>query len=119
MLDVDKRNGGCETYEFLQLIGDFPETMTSNTQGGGQHLFYVRRACERIKNGTHTLGAGVDVKTDGGYVLMPGSTIEGRSYTRANGVPMAFAPPWIVEQCKNAKPKTAAAGKRMKACTIA
>jgi hypothetical protein len=113
VLDVDKQNGGCETFEFLRLVEDFPETMTNNTQGGGQHLFYVLRAGEPLKNGTHTLGPGIDVKTDGGYVMMPGSTIGGRSYTRANNAPIAFAPPWIVEQCKNARPKTAAAGKRI------
>jgi hypothetical protein len=113
VLDVDKKNGGCETYEFLRLVGDFPETMTSNTQGGGQHLFYVMRAGEPLKNGTHKLGPGVDVKTDGGYVMMPGSTIEGRSYTRANDAPIVFAPAWIVEQCKNAMPKSSAAGKRI------
>jgi hypothetical protein len=113
VLDVDKKNGGCETFEFLQLVEDFPETMTSNTQGGGQHLFYVMRAGEPLKNGIHTLGPGVDVKTDGGYVLMPGSTIEGRSYTRANDAPIVFAPAWVVEQCKNARPKSSAAGKRI------
>ena len=113
VLDVDKRHGGCETFEFLRLVDDFPETMTSNTQGGGQHLFYVMRAGEPLKNGTHKLGPGIDVKTEGGYVLMPGSTIEGRSYTRANNAPIAFAPAWIVEQCKNARPKSSAAGKRL------
>jgi len=113
VLDVDKRHGGCETFEFLRLVEDFSETMTSNTQGGGQHLFYVMRAGEPLKNGTHKLGPGIDVKTEGGYVLMPGSTIEGRSYTRANDAPIAFAPAWIVEQCKNARPKSSAAGKRI------
>ncbi|MET3156816.1 hypothetical protein ABIE85_002610 [Bradyrhizobium diazoefficiens] len=113
VLDVDKRHGGCETFEFLRLVEDFPETMTSNTQGGGQHLFYVLRVGEPLKNGTHRLGPGIDVKTDGGYVLMPGSTIEGRMYTRANSAPITFAPGWIVEQCKNAKPKSSAAGKRI------
>jgi hypothetical protein len=66
VLDVDKQNGGCETFEFLRLVEDFPETMTNNTQGGGQHLFYVMRAGEPLKNGTHKLGPGIDVKTEGG-----------------------------------------------------
>ena len=45
--------------------------------------------------------------------MMPGSTIGGRSYTRANNAPIAFAPTWIVEQCKKARPKPAAAGRRI------
>jgi hypothetical protein len=113
VLDVDNQHGGSDTFKFLQLVEDFPETMTNNTQGGGQHLFYVMREGEPLKNGRHKLGPGIDVKTDGGYVMMPGSTIEGRSYTRANNAPIAFAPAWIVEQCKNARPKSSAAGKRV------
>ncbi|WP_161494825.1 bifunctional DNA primase/polymerase [Bradyrhizobium canariense] len=113
VLDVDKKNGGCETYEFLRLVEDFPETMTNNTQGGGQHLFYAMPAGEPLKNSTHTLGPGIDVRTEGGYVMMPGSTIDGRSYTRANDAPIVFAPAWMIERCKDAKPKSIAAGKRV------
>jgi hypothetical protein len=48
-----------------------------------------------------------------GYLLLPGSTIDGRSYTRANDRPITFAPPWIVEKLKAAKERNDAAGKRI------
>jgi hypothetical protein len=113
VVDIDPRKGGDETFEFLRLVEDFPETATTNTQGGGQHLLYVAPDGKPVKGGTDKLGQGIDVKAAGGYVLMPGSTIDGRAYTRANDRPMAFAPRWIVEACNVAKAKTSAAGKRI------
>jgi hypothetical protein len=113
VIDIDKRKDGYATFEALQLVYDFPETATTNTQGGGQHLLYVAPEGKPLKGGNDKLGQGIDVKAGGGYVLMPGSTIEGRAYTRANNRPMAFAPAWIVEKLKAAKPRTGAAGKRI------
>jgi hypothetical protein len=113
VVDVDTRNGGNETFTALNAAEGFPETATSNTQGGGKHLFYVAPGGKPLKGGTHKLGQGIDIKARGGYVLLPGSTIEGRAYTRANDRPMAFAPAWIVDKLKAARQKTDAAGKRL------
>lgn len=113
VIDVDPRKGGEETLGFLRLVEDFPETATTRTQGGGQHLLYVAPDGKPVKGGNDKLGQGIDIKARGGYILLPGSTIDGRSYTRANDRPLAFAPPWIVEQLKAAEPKTSAAGKRI------
>ncbi len=113
VVDIDPRNGGKDTFDLLTMIYDFPETLTSNTQSGGQHWFYVLPQGVRVKGGTHKLGKGVDIKSRGGYVLLPGSTIEGRAYTWANGRPIAFAPQWLIDICNAAKPKTDAAGKRI------
>jgi hypothetical protein len=113
VVDIDNRNGGDETFAGLLAVEyDFPETATTRTQGGGQHLIYVAPDGP-LKGGNHKLGNGVDVKAAGGYVLMPGSTIEGRMYTREDARPPVFAPPWLVAHLKAAKPKTAAAGKRL------
>ncbi len=113
VIDVDPRKGGAETLEFLRLIYDFPETAMTNTQGGGQHLFYVAPDGNPVKGGNDKLGQGIDIQARGKYVVMPGSTIDGRPYTRANDRPIAFAPQWILDELKAAKPKTAAAGKRV------
>ena len=64
---------------------------------------------------TGKLGNGIDVKAAGGYVLMPGSTIEGRPYAREDARPPVFAPPWLVAHLKAAKPKTVPAKAASKA----
>ncbi|MGQ2186083.1 bifunctional DNA primase/polymerase [Bradyrhizobium barranii] len=112
VVDIDPRNGGDETFAELQAIEHFPDTATTRTQSGGRHLIYVTPDGP-LKGGTGALGRGVDIKARGGYVVMPGSTIEGRMYTRENARPPAFAPPWIIERLKAAKPKMSAAGKRL------
>jgi hypothetical protein len=113
VVDVDKRHGGEETFAALDDLEGFPETATTNTQGGGRHLFYVGPDGKPLKGGNNKLGKGIDIKARGGYVLLPGSTIEGRVYTRANESPIAFAPPWIIDQLKAPRVKTDAAGKRL------
>jgi hypothetical protein len=112
-VDIDNRKGGDKTFEFLQLVNDFPETAATNTQGGGQHLIYAAPGGKPVKGGNNKLGQGIDIKAHGGYVLVPGSTIDGRSYTRRNGSPIAFAPQWIVDELNSATPKSSAAGKRV------
>ena len=115
VVDIDPRNGGDDTFAGLLAVEyDFPETATTRSQSGGRHLIYVAPDGP-VKGDTKgdVLGVGIDVKARGGYVVMPGSTIEGRMYTRENARPPAFAPQWIVERLKTARPKTAAAGKRV------
>jgi hypothetical protein len=113
VVDIDKRNGGDETFAGLFAAEyDFPETATTRTQGGGRHLIYVAPDGP-VKGGTHKLGKGIDIQSRGKYVVMPGSTIEGRMYVREDARPPVFAPAWLVDQLKAAKPKTAAAGKRI------
>jgi Bifunctional DNA primase/polymerase, N-terminal len=113
VVDVDPRNGGKDTFALLRTTQDFPDTLTSNTQSGGQHWFYVLPYGVRVKGGTHKLGQGVDIKSRGGYVLLPGSTIEGRAYAWCDERPIALAPQWLIDRCKAAKPKTNAAGTRL------
>jgi hypothetical protein len=94
------------------MVEIFPDTATTRTQGGGQHLIYVAPDGP-VGGGTHKLGPGIDIQAHGKYVVMPGSTIEGRMYARENARPPSFAPPWLVERLKAAKAKTDAAGKRI------
>jgi hypothetical protein len=113
VVDVDPRNGGDDTFAALSAVEDFPDTAANKTQGGGKHLIYAAPGGRPVKGGVNKLGPGIDIKARGGYILLPGSTIEGRSYTRENDRPIAEAPAWIVEKCKAAKQKTEAAGKRV------
>lgn len=63
VVDIDPYNGGLETSDKLT----FPETARVKT-GRGTHLYYLYFG--KTKQG---MGAGIDVKGDGGYVVAPPS----------------------------------------------
>lgn len=93
VLDVDPRNGGDRTLAELQLRFTWlPATLEAATGGGGRHLWYAYGG--PIRRGT--LGAGVDVKTSSGLLVMPPSLhASGRRYSWTTQLPVAWAPEWL------------------------
>ncbi len=70
VLDIDPRNGGDET-----LDAEFPgleAAVESLTGGGGRHLFWSD-PWGVPSSGSRGVLPGVDVKSDGGYVVLPPS----------------------------------------------
>jgi KaiC/GvpD/RAD55 family RecA-like ATPase len=71
VLDVDPRNGGDVTLEGLEeKLGPIPRTVQALTGGDGLH-FYFRHPGRAVSCGS--LGPGIDLKGDGGYVVAPPS----------------------------------------------
>jgi len=73
VIDVDPRNGGDETLEELEAqLGPLEARVEALTGGGGRHLYfeYSDNPPDRWPKG---LGAGLDLKSDGGYVVAPPS----------------------------------------------
>ncbi len=102
VVDVDPRKGGADTLAFLvqQHGGDFLQTPTALTGGGGQHLYYRRPAGLRLPSGVDRLGPGLDVRGDGGYAVAPPSTVATRRYHWEFGYgldehPLAALPAWM------------------------
>ncbi len=74
VLDVDPRNGGSASLENLTATyGALPDTLVQSTGGGGQHFLF--RADPDVVKGK--LGAGLDVKRDGGYIIVEPSFTTG------------------------------------------
>jgi hypothetical protein len=75
VLDVDVKKGkdGLSSLEKLEneLGTRLPETKTAKTPSGGLHYYYVYVA--GIGSSTDKLGPGLDIRGDGGYVVMPPS----------------------------------------------
>ena len=100
VLDIDPRNGGLDSIQAeIKKYGAPPKTPTVKTGGGGYHFYYRYPNFSNIKNGE--ILPGVDIKTDGGYVLIPGSVTDD-VYTWAKGlsnteINLAELPGWIVE----------------------
>ncbi len=80
VLDVDGPKGDASLQKLARTHGPLPQTLKINTHRG-YHL-YLRGGGKIIRNSTgKLLGAGVDVRGQGGYVVGPGSRHpEGGSY---------------------------------------
>lgn len=90
VVDVDTKNGG-------EIPEGLPHTLTVKTPSGGWHLYY---SCPGgVKNGAHVLGQGVDVRSDRGFVVGAGSTVDGKPYSVIDaGASIEPAPQWAVEK---------------------
>jgi len=74
VIDLDAREEGIDNW--AELAGKMEiddNTVTSLTGGGGQHLFFKVPPDIKISNSVGRLGPGIDVRADGGYVVVPPS----------------------------------------------
>lgn len=97
LLDIDMKNGKdgkAALYDLEDKHGVLPETLKAKTPSGGLHYFFKYR--EGYKNSTEKLGTGIDTKGNGGYVIAPGSVIDGKEYEIINRVAPADCPEWII-----------------------
>lgn len=102
-LDIDPRAGGDESLHRLQREhGGLPETVEVLTGGGGRHLWFRHPGAGlRVANSAGTIAPGIDVKGDGGFVLLPRSLHEsGWRYewelsSCPGDVPLAPLPEWL------------------------
>lgn len=77
VLDVDPRHGGFETIRALcTQYGPMPSTWSSMTQSGGAHYFFRWDDSRPVTNRVDLL-PGLDIRGDGGYVLLPPSRVDG------------------------------------------
>lgn len=91
VVDVDI-HGATNGFDSLARLrsdhGDLPETITSNTGGGGAHIFLRVPTDAQVPNRKNVGGyAGVDLKGTGGYVIAPPSIHpSGRRYSWQEGL---------------------------------
>ncbi len=77
VVDIDVKNGS-NGFESLKTLAIDTNTLTSLTPSGGRHLYYVTSG-KTINSKTRIL-PGIDIKAEGGYVVAPGSVIDGKKY---------------------------------------
>lgn len=102
VVDVDPRHGGDDTLREVEAQhGPLPDTVESQTGGGGRHILFKYPGYP-VKSGTDKLGPGLDIKADGGYIVASGSLhLSGRCYewevsSHPDDVPIAEAPAWLL-----------------------
>jgi Bifunctional DNA primase/polymerase, N-terminal/Primase C terminal 1 (PriCT-1) len=108
VLDVDPRHDGDETLRALEdKHGPLPSTWRAITGGGGEHIFF---SGVPIPNSVGQVGAGLDIRGPGGYVVVPPSLHKsGRKYEwnvdfHPDETTLAPIPDWLV--ALTAKPIT-------------
>jgi hypothetical protein len=81
VIDVDPKNGGS-----LDSLSGLPQTLIAKTGSGGCHLYYKNSGLD-IRNSVSKLAPGVDVRGQGGYVVLPPSTHpNGNKYEWLTGI---------------------------------
>jgi hypothetical protein len=109
IIDVDAKNGKDGFASLAALEAELPEgleaTLEVQTPSGGRHLYYSLPEGVEVSNGVNVLGAGLDLRTKGGYVLAVGSKTPEGEYTVVASEPIADADPLVIARCK-AKPTT-------------
>ena len=75
VIDVDTKDGDglAELAGVEMRLGALPETLTVTTPSGGQHLYFRYPAELDVRSSAKQLAANVDVRANGGYVVVPPS----------------------------------------------
>jgi len=105
VLDVDVKAGkpGDESLRQLETRhGQLPDTPIVLTPTGGFHYYFRRVNGTAIPSSVDKLGVGLDLRADGAYVVIPPSTINGKTYqfeasSDPSEVPFAEMPRWLIE----------------------
>jgi Bifunctional DNA primase/polymerase, N-terminal len=106
-LDPPKKIDGQATLD--QLITKhtaLPPTWTTITPRGGRHLIFAWDSNVEIRNSSGKIGPGIDVRGNGGYIILPPSrNATGGEYQWEPGGPqaVALAPGWLVALAKAKK----------------
>jgi len=75
VVDVDGPQGAASLTQLEEELGPLPDTKESRTGGGGRHLFFAWPNDREVRNKQDLLkgGSGIDVRGEGGYVVVPPS----------------------------------------------
>src|SRR5215207_10342967 len=92
-LDVDQPTG----LDVLRAEhGQLPATRTHSTGSGGMHYLFAYPAGVEIRNSTGKLAEGLDVRGEGGYIIVPPSRTK-QPYEILDALSLAPSPGWLTE----------------------
>lgn len=82
VIDVDVHKGGDDALvDARRALGELPDTVEVVTGSGGRHIYLSVPEGVSVRCSAGQLGAGLDVRGDGGYVVAPPSLHQsGRRY---------------------------------------
>jgi putative DNA primase/helicase len=95
-VDIDVKPGRNGYQSFKLLEGRDPRdilTPSASTPSGGMHLLYA--APKPYRNRVAIEGTGIDLRAEGGYVVLPGHNNGRRWMNKLRMTPLAPAPAWL------------------------
>ena len=98
VIDVDPGHGGVESMgRLVGANGRPPRGLRVRTGSGGWHLYFAHPG-GTVRNSVGALGDGIDVRADGGYVIVPPSIhVSGDRYLWDSGTDdLPDLPNWLV-----------------------
>ena len=107
VLDIDNKDGkhGSTSLERLEIRNDdLPLTFTVRTPNLGEHRYFRATDINWLSNSAGKLGDGLDIRGDGGYVVAPGSIIDGAAYEIAHNAEISDSAPWLRPLITGARP---------------
>lgn len=106
VLDIDMPNGNKNLQAIEQEYGRIPDTLIQRTGGGGLQYFFRWNGRE-IRNSSSKIAKNIDVRGDGGYVILPPSSHPSNNvYRWITKNPIIEAPEWLADKALNANSKT-------------
>jgi hypothetical protein len=104
VLDIDPEHGGDDSLDALiDEHGGLPDTVEVETGGGGRHIYFAYTGIGVVGNSVGRLAPGLDIRSDGGYVVAPPSRhVSGRNYeweasSHPDDTALASPPRWLVD----------------------
>lgn len=99
-LDVDGPEGFASLEALESQHGPLPPTLTSITRRGRHLIFF---GPESIRSSASKLAPGLDVRASDGYIVGPGSVVDGyRYHFRDPAARVAEAPDWLFSLAREA-----------------
>jgi hypothetical protein len=102
VLDIDGEEGEASLRDLEHRLGALPATVVAITGGGGRHLFFRLPDLDEaptVKNSAGQVGAGLDVRGEGGYVVAPPSihpSSKRYCWSVDSALEFADAPVWLL-----------------------
>lgn len=105
VLDVDGKQGEESLIELGRRGFHLPDTHTVRTGGGGQHLYFLWPERTNVRNSAGKIAPGLDIRSQGGYVVAPPSLhASGARYEiNESAMPPVPCPEWLLSLCQGPK----------------
>jgi putative DNA primase/helicase len=97
------RDGAASLAALEKIHGPLPPTQKVKTPTGGTHFYFRYPETGNIFNTDNQIGAGLDIRGEGGMVVAPPTVKIGKDgkpageYKWLNDIPMTQAPAWLLD----------------------